>query len=110
MNLETKALEEGIGKDVANLSTDGKKILTLFRAKEDGCSACGGHGYRGRIGIYEVLENSSEIQHLIMSDTTADVIQQNSVTSGMMTMQMDGFIKALRGMTTIEEILRVTRE
>ena len=109
-DLETKALEEGIGKDVANLSTDGKKILTLFRAKEDGCSACGGHGYRGRIGIYEVLENSSEIQHLIMSDTTADVIQQNSVTSGMMTMQMDGFIKALRGMTTIEEILRVTRE
>jgi len=108
--LETKALEEGIGKDVTKLSTDGKKILTLFRAKEDGCSACGGHGYRGRIGIYEVLENSSEIQHLIMSDTTADVIQQNSVTSGMMTMQMDGFIKALRGMTTIEEILRVTRE
>ena len=45
-----------------------------------------------------------------MGDTTADVIQEKSIEDGMVTMQMDGLIKALRGRTTIEEILRVTRE
>ena len=71
---------------------------------------CGHKGYKGRIGIYDVLENSTDVQHLIMENTTADVIQDKSIESGMVTMQMDGFVKALRGLTTIEEILRVTRE
>lgn len=109
-DLESVALAEGIGKDVSELATDGKTIKQFYRAKEDGCTACGGKGYKGRIGIYEVLENSNEIQHLIMGDTTADVIQEKSIEDGMVTMQMDGLIKALRGRTTIEEILRVTRE
>ena len=109
-DLEKVALEEGIGKNSPELATDGKMITRLYRAKEDGCDVCGGKGYKGRMGIYEVLENSNDIQHLIMGDTTSDVIQEKSVENGMVTMQMDGLIKALRGKTTIEEILRVTRE
>lgn len=108
--LEKTALSQGVGVSAKELSTDAKQILNLWKAKEDGCDACGGTGYRGRFGIYEVLENSQEIQHLIMENTTADVIQEKSMEVGMVTMQADGLVKALRGRTTIEEILRVTRQ
>jgi len=62
------------------------------------------------MGIYEVLGNSSEVQRLIVANATSEEIQNQAVKEGMIVMQMDGFIKALRGQTTIEEILRVTAE
>ncbi len=67
-------------------------------------------GYKGRMGIYEVLKNSTDIQNLIVSNATSEELQARAVANGMLTMQLDGLIKALMGMTTIEEILRVTRE
>lgn len=67
-------------------------------------------GYKGRMGIYEVLKNSEEVQKLIVSNGTSEEIQTLSIKEGMVTMQLDGLIKALLGMTSIEEILRVTRE
>jgi type IV pilus assembly protein PilB len=109
-DLEEKALSQGIGKNETKLSSTTKTITRLFKAKENGCSACDNIGYRGRFGIYEVLENSLDIQHMIMENTTSDVIQDKAVESGMVTMQMDGLVKALRGQTTIAEVLRVTRE
>jgi len=66
--------------------------------------------YKGRMGIYEVLENDEQIQKQIVANATSDDIQAESVKKGMVTMQLDGLIKALAGMTTLEEILRVTRE
>jgi type IV pilus assembly protein PilB len=116
--LEQQALDGGIGKtnsgkakvDVTKLSTTESKISRIFKAHENGCETCGHTGYKGRMGIYEVLANSSDIQKLIVSNATSDVIQNQSIKEGMVTMQLDGFIKALRGQTTIEEILRVTAE
>jgi type IV pilus assembly protein PilB len=67
-------------------------------------------GYKGRMGIYEVLTNSSEVQRLIVANSTSEEIQAQAVTEGMVTMQVDGLIKAMLGMTSVEEILRVTRE
>ncbi len=67
-------------------------------------------GYKGRMGIYEVLKNTEQVQKLIVSNGTSEEIQAQSIKEGMVTMQLDGLIKALLGMTTIEEILRVTRE
>ncbi|MDQ2973288.1 MAG: GspE/PulE family protein [bacterium] len=67
-------------------------------------------GYKGRMGIYEVLKNSTDVQKLIVSSGTSEEIQNMSIKEGMLTMQLDGLIKAMIGMTTIEEILRVTRE
>jgi type IV pilus assembly protein PilB len=75
-----------------------------------GCETCGGAGYQGRIGIYEVLEVDQQISKMIVGRGTADDIQMAAVRAGMLTMQQDGFVKALMGKTTIEEILRVTRE
>ncbi|MCA9349169.1 type II/IV secretion system protein [Candidatus Saccharibacteria bacterium] len=81
--------------------------LTFFRPKSD---LKDHSGYRGRMGIYEVLRNSSEIQKLIVSNATSEQIQQQAIKEGMVTMQIDGLVKASLGMTSIEEILRVTRE
>lgn len=109
--LEKQAAEQKIGEDVgADLSSTASTITRLYKASPDGCEECGHAGYKGRMGIYEVLDNSVEIQKLIVSNATSNTIQDQAVKEGMMTMQTDGFIKALRGQTSIEEILRVTRE
>ena len=108
-SLETKAAEQGIGQDVEP-STDTTTIKTLWKASTDGCDECSHTGYRGRIGIYEVLGNSLGVQKLIISNATSNQIQDIAITEGMVTMQTDGLIKALRGNTTIEEVLRVTKE
>ncbi len=107
--LEKMAAAAGVGGDTP-LSTEPTGIKTLWRAKKDFNDDEAHEGYKGRLGIYEVLTNSGEIQKLIMSHSTSDQIQRQSIQEGMITMQLDGFIKALRGETSIEEILRVSRE
>jgi type IV pilus assembly protein PilB len=67
-------------------------------------------GYSGRIGIYEVLEVNDDIRELIFAGANADKIKQKAREQGMITMQEDGFIKAAEGITSIEEIIRVTKE
>lgn len=108
-DFEEQAIKQNIGKGVP-ASTDATKILTLWRASPDGCEKCSHTGYKGRIGIYEVLGVTDSIQKLIMANATSNQIQDLAVAEGMMTMQTDGLIKAMRGETTIEEVLRVTKE
>jgi len=108
--LETVAFSEGVGKKNKTLGSSDKTITQLWRAHDGGCDDCGHTGYRGRMGIYEVLSNSPEMQQLIVGNATSDVIQTHAIKNGMVTMQTDGLIKSLRGETSIEEILRVTRE
>lgn len=115
-DLETQAFEDGIGKDEDaknpsnELSSTGSTISRLYKAHEEGCNSCNHTGYKGRIGIYEVLQNDEEVQRLIVSNSTSESIQDQAVTSGMLTMQLDGLVKALRGETTVAEVLRVTSE
>lgn len=107
--LELEAQKEKIGGD-APLGTDKNNILSLWKASPNGCDECNNTGYKGRVGIYEVLGNTVPIQQLITSNATSNQIQDRAITEGMITMQTDGLIKALRGNTTIEEVLRVTKE
>lgn len=107
--LETIAKQQNVGGD-AELSTTETTFTTLWRANPKGCDECKHTGYRGRIGIYEVLGNSLAIQKLIISNATSNQIQTQSIAEGMVTMQMDGLIKSLRGQSTLEEVLRVTKE
>lgn len=83
--------------------------FVLYKAGP-GCAECGTSGYQGRLGIHEVLEVSEPIQKMIVTHATSEEIQQQSTKEGMLTMQQDGFVKALHGVTTVEEVLRVTRE
>lgn len=107
--LEQQALAQNIGKDTPLGITD-SAIGTMWRASPEGCEKCNHTGYKGRVGIYEVLGGSNPIQKLIMANATSAQIQTQAVQEGMITMQTDGLIKAIRGETTVEEVLRVTKE
>lgn len=117
-DLEESALKAGLGKsstgkskvDTSTLSTTQTKIQRIFKAHDGGCESCNHTGYKGRMGVYEVLGNSENIQKLIVANATSDDIQREAIKEGMITMLIDGFIKSLRGQTSIEEILRVTTE
>lgn len=107
--LEKLAAAEGIGGDTP-LSTDERGINTLWRANPDDNENDSHNGYKGRLGIYEALDNTLSVQKLIMSHATSNQLAYQAVADGMMTMQIDGLIKALRGETTVEEVLRVSKE
>lgn len=75
-----------------------------------GCNECGGTGYMGRISIVELLVMSDTIRSMIMRHVTAGEIRQQAIAEGMQTMYENGLSKTVVGVTTIEEVLRVTRE
>ncbi len=78
----------------------------LFRGR--GCDRCKNSGYSGRIGIYEILPISSEIRKLIISQADSSTIKDTAVNEGMKTLLKDGLLKAVEGITTVEEVLRVS--
>ena len=82
--------------------------VTLYRPV--GCEQCGGTGYIGRLSIVELLVMSDTIRSLVMRHVTAGEIRQQAIAEGMQTMYENGLRKAVAGVTTIEEVLRVTRE
>ncbi len=111
--LEKQARDSGIAKDGGGdgeLSTSENAIMHMWRPKKGGCDACNHNGFKGRVGIYEALGSSEELQNMIVAGATSEKIQEQAIAEGMITMQMDGFIKALLGLTAVEEILRVTKE
>jgi general secretion pathway protein E len=75
-----------------------------------GCEACGGTGFRGRMGIFEILPVTDKIRELILARADAGAIRASAVEGGMVLLRDDGWEKVRRGMTTIEEVVRVTRE
>ncbi len=75
-----------------------------------GCEACGGTGFRGRMGIFELLRVRDKIRELILARSDAGAIRASAVGDGMVLLREDGWAKVRRGMTTIEEVVRVTRE
>ena len=108
-NLEEQAFEDKIGGDTPMGSTD-STIGRLWKPNPEGCDECGHNGFKGRVGIYEVLGISIPIQKMITANATSNDIQDQAISEGMVTMQMDGLIKSLRGITTVDEVLRATRE
>lgn len=82
--------------------------VSLYKSK--GCKLCGHTGTRGRIGVYEVLEMTPELEEIILTEPTESRIFQEAKRQGMITMFQDGVIKALKGVVSIEEVIRVARE
>ena len=76
--------------------------------KPVGCKACGGIGYLGRVGVYELMPMTDEVEALTFSRFSADEIGRAATKGGMVQMRADGLLKAARGVTPIEEILRTT--
>jgi type IV pilus assembly protein PilB len=77
----------------------------IYRAK--GCPKCGNTGYRGRLGVHEVLMVSEEIGRLTVDEATADEIRRVAIEEGMLTLRQDGLEKVRLGVTSIEEVMRV---
>ncbi|XOU94805.1 MAG: GspE/PulE family protein [Candidatus Kerfeldbacteria bacterium] len=85
-------------------------IESLLFYKGKGCKLCNSTGYKGRIGIFEVLEVTDEISEMIINKESLIKIEEKAKANGMLSMIQDGFIKAKNGQTSIEEILRATQE
>lgn len=79
----------------------------LFRGK--GCDKCGSKGYKGRVGIFEVLEMSGEIGHLTLENAPADKLEAKAKEEGMLTLIQDGYLRVVEGATTLEEVMRVAK-
>lgn len=83
-------------------------ILKLYRGK--GCQKCSNTGYKGRIGIYELLTNSDSITHAILEEKPTSAISKLAIEDGMLTLMQDGVLRAFEGITTLEEVMRVARQ
>ncbi|MEI6228569.1 MAG: GspE/PulE family protein [Candidatus Saccharibacteria bacterium] len=121
--IETKSILDTVGHllpktsaDVARVSEDlgykdlplaGQKAYTLVRGVDSPRSP---RGYSGRAGLYEVMDVNESIQELIVSRSTSAAIQRKAQEQGMVTMRQDGYLKALQGITTLEEVNRVTSD
>ena len=84
-----------------------KKEIRIYKGK--GCEVCHNTGYSGRLGVFEVLEVNNDIKKLITENNDSDLILKKAVEGGMTTMLDDGLSKVVTGLTTIEEVLRVTK-
>ena len=121
--IETQNLTSTIGHllpksaaDVARVSEDlgykdlplaGQSAYTLVKGKDTPQTP---RGYTGRAGLYEVMDVTEEIQNLIVARSTSAEIQRKAVEQGMITMRQDGYLKALQGLTTLEEVNRVAAD
>ncbi len=99
---------ETMVREKAIMPENGLDELLFYKGK--GCKQCSNTGYKGRLGVYETMEITKEIQRLILTKATEMDIKDEVLKQKMITMVEDGFIKAKNGITTIEEILRVTKE
>ena len=104
-----------VDKLTAQLQRDGflERGQTLDRVDFQhgaGCKQCNGEGYKGRVGIYEVLEVTRPVQELINKNATNSEIMDLAEKEGMIPLVEDGFAKAIKGVTSLEEIMRVTKE
>lgn len=102
--------------EVAQVSADlgykdlplaGQNAYTLVKGKDTPATP---RGYSGRAGLYEVMDVSESIQQLIVARATTSQIQKQAIAEGMITMRQDGYLKALQGITTLEEVNRVTAD
>jgi type IV pilus assembly protein PilB len=81
--------------------------LILYKANDNGCAKCSGTGYKGRVGLYEVMPMSDAIQRLTVKEASSTAIMSVAIEEGLLTMRDDGFMKVKLGLTSIEEVMRV---
>ena len=90
----------------AGFSEHEARTIKLFRGR--GCERCSATGYKGRVGLYEVMEIDEEMRELILTGASANELRQKAIERGMLTLRSSGLQKVREGMTTVEEVLRET--
>src|SRR5215213_7746954 len=91
---------------VGGISDDDIQNTTFYRGK--GCDQCGGSGYRGRQGLYEVMAMSPTLRRMILQGASTAQLQAQAVSEGMLTLRADGMLKVRKGVTTLEEVIKET--
>ena len=92
--------------EAASIPREQAERIRFMKGK--GCEQCGGSGYKGRQGLYEVMAMSPELRRLIMNGAGADELRRQGLADGMLTLRMDGMKKVERGITTLEEVVKET--
>lgn len=95
-------------EELEDIGLNGNESWEIFKAK--GCPKCMHTGYKGRIGIFEFMVIDEDIRNLITAKAPANEIRKKALESGMITLKEDGIAKIRQGLTTVEEVLRATRE
>ena len=99
-----------MAEDARRATEDGNVLhfgdIPVFRGR--GCEACDGSGLKGRQGIYEVMNMTPRLRKLIMQSAGAAEIQKIAIEEGMLTLRMDGWLKVLKGITTLDQVVRET--
>jgi type IV pilus assembly protein PilB len=90
----------------AGLTAEDLDGVTFYRGK--GCDDCGGSGYRGRQGLYEVMAMSPALRRMILQGASTADLRDQAISEGMLTLRMDGMVKVKRGITTLEEVIKET--
>ena len=91
-----------------NAEPSGKLDGQIMLYRGEGCEACGGTGYRGRTGIFELMVMNDELRHMVVEKRASGDLRRKAIEYGMVTLREDGLAKVLKGVTTIDEVVRVT--
>ena len=104
------AIVAEIKKELGSLFSPDLEKQGVKIHKGKGCTACGGSGYLGRVGIYEVMPVTDKIAQLVLQHSDVNALEKQAVAEGMITMKQDGYLKVLSGLSTVEEVIRVAQE
>jgi type IV pilus assembly protein PilB len=96
--------------ELKSLTVDIEPLRKIIFFKGTGCDQCGGTGYRGRAGLYEVMAMSPALRRMVLTGASTVELRDQAVTEGMLTLRMDGMKKLERGITTLEEVVKETSE
>lgn len=105
---DCKTREEVTPEALASAGYTAEEAERVMVRKGQGCNTCGGRGYKGRVGLYEVMEISDEIHNMILAGASAYDLKHKAIEEGMITLRHSGLIKVAAGMTTLEEVIRET--
>jgi type IV pilus assembly protein PilB len=105
---ECKAEHAYAPEELKALGGDTKEFEGITFYKGAGCEACGGTGYKGRAGLYEVMALSPELRRMILKGASTGELSEQAVKDGMLTLRMDGLVKIRKGITTLEEVVKET--
>lgn len=94
---------------LSSFRVDAEEIFakTVYQAHEGGCDECSGTGYRGRTGIFEVMQMDAELERLFLAESPSEVIRAAALNAGMETLRQDAFFKVSEGITSLDEVMRV---
>ena len=107
---DCKAEHEYTSDELAALGMTDGELAEITFYKGTGCSSCGDTGYRGRAGLYEVMELTPALRRMILQGGSADELKEKAIEEGMLTLRMDGIMKLRKGITTLEEVVKETAE